>query len=281
MTIEPFAFLFAARNDFVTALYIIFFGVIPTMALISLGVWYTKNNPNHHWKKEAISTYVSSLDCFSARGGSSTRAFGTVASAPRALGSSKKFFESVMIVFEPRRGRSRDNSKVFTISDGLPSRDKLRITKTDLVSTTNPDAINCSSSIDYRESTLLTNNPRIGPANGSVSQTSGKSALAENPKKLASPIKREFGNRISEHIRQFQKPTKNFQGLKLKTDDLQFQQLNESPCSTSGATPSVTPEVLAAARTAGEPATSQATAPFYNKKPPPPPAPAQNLKPKL
>ncbi|XP_043270654.1 uncharacterized protein Meltrin isoform X1 [Venturia canescens] len=45
-----------ARNDFITALYIIFLGVIPMMALISLGVWYAKNNSSRHWKKEAIST---------------------------------------------------------------------------------------------------------------------------------------------------------------------------------------------------------------------------------
>ncbi|XP_024936313.1 uncharacterized protein LOC107263145 isoform X2 [Cephus cinctus] len=44
-----------ARNDFVTALYIIFLGIVPMVALLSLGAWYTKRNAGRYWKKGAMS----------------------------------------------------------------------------------------------------------------------------------------------------------------------------------------------------------------------------------
>ncbi|XP_076677888.1 disintegrin and metalloproteinase domain-containing protein meltrin [Andrena cerasifolii] len=44
-----------ARNDFVMALYIIFLGIVPMVALSSFGVWYVRN-PGQHWKKGMLST---------------------------------------------------------------------------------------------------------------------------------------------------------------------------------------------------------------------------------
>ncbi|XP_071867032.1 disintegrin and metalloproteinase domain-containing protein meltrin isoform X2 [Bombus fervidus] len=44
-----------ARNDFIMALYIIFLGIIPMIALSSFGVWYVRN-PGQHWKKSMMST---------------------------------------------------------------------------------------------------------------------------------------------------------------------------------------------------------------------------------
>nr|XP_050862590.1 uncharacterized protein LOC127069525 [Vespula vulgaris] len=44
-----------ARNDFITAIYIIFLGVVPMLALSSIGVWYVRNS-GQHWKKGALST---------------------------------------------------------------------------------------------------------------------------------------------------------------------------------------------------------------------------------
>ncbi|XP_043499071.1 uncharacterized protein LOC122522245 isoform X2 [Polistes fuscatus] len=44
-----------ARNDFIIAIYIIFLGVVPMCALISIGYWYLKNC-GQHWKKGALST---------------------------------------------------------------------------------------------------------------------------------------------------------------------------------------------------------------------------------
>ena len=269
--------MFTARNDFITALYIIFLGIVPMMALISLGVWYVKNNPHRHWKKEAISTYVSSLDCFKKK----RRPASSVVSPLRRRDNSKKFFERFMVVLTPRRDRSRDTAKVFTISDELPSKEKLHITKTNLVSTTNPEVINCSNNIEHRRSSLLMNAPRIDVARENESQDIVKFGNRETNAngKLSSPVKLEFGTKI----KNFQKPTKNFHGLKLKTE-LQFEQLNESPCNTSGITPNETPgsaTTSALLPGAGKTVSHIKTAPFYNKKPPPPPAPAQSLKPKF
>ncbi|XP_043514274.1 uncharacterized protein LOC122530927, partial [Frieseomelitta varia] len=44
-----------ARNDFIMALYIIFLGIVPMIALSSFGVWYLRN-PGQHWKKNMMST---------------------------------------------------------------------------------------------------------------------------------------------------------------------------------------------------------------------------------
>ncbi|XP_076233751.1 disintegrin and metalloproteinase domain-containing protein meltrin [Calliopsis andreniformis] len=44
-----------ARNDFIMALYIIFLGIVPMVALSSIGVWYVRN-PGQHWKKGMMST---------------------------------------------------------------------------------------------------------------------------------------------------------------------------------------------------------------------------------
>nr|XP_003701399.1 PREDICTED: disintegrin and metalloproteinase domain-containing protein 12 [Megachile rotundata] len=44
-----------ARNDVIMALYIIFLGIVPMIALSSFGVWYVKN-PGQHWKKGMMST---------------------------------------------------------------------------------------------------------------------------------------------------------------------------------------------------------------------------------
>lgn len=256
------------------------------MALISLGVWYAKNNSNRHWKKEAISTYVSSLDCFKAKGKAGSRDYvaQSCVSPPNRHGTSKKFFERVMIVLTPRREQARDNSKVFTISDVLPSKEKLQITKADLVSTTNPDAIKSSSVIEYRKSvSLLPKNSRIDVTSGSENEISSNietsASSVSYTEKPTSPMKKEFGNVITEHIKNFQKPTKNFHGLRLKTE-LQFQHLDESPCSTSGLTPESNLDNSNDLEHSC-PTSSHTTTPFYHKKPPPPPAPAQNLKPKF
>ncbi|XP_061941870.1 uncharacterized protein LOC108002262 isoform X3 [Apis cerana] len=44
-----------ARNDFIMALYIIFLGIVPTIALSSFGIWYVRNS-GQNWKKSMIST---------------------------------------------------------------------------------------------------------------------------------------------------------------------------------------------------------------------------------
>ncbi|XP_014487434.1 PREDICTED: disintegrin and metalloproteinase domain-containing protein 12 isoform X2 [Dinoponera quadriceps] len=47
-----------ARNEFITALYVIFLGVVPVTALLLLGFWYVRNS-KQHWKKGVMSTPMS------------------------------------------------------------------------------------------------------------------------------------------------------------------------------------------------------------------------------
>ena len=267
-----------ARSDFIMALYIIFLGIVPMIALSSFGIWYVRN-PGQHWKKSMMSTYVSSLDrvtekckphAFSSRGARR-------ANSSHRLG--KNFYERVVIFFSPRQENSRNSDRIFTISDNLPPKEKLQITKTDLISTTNPDAINCSNSIAKRKSMLLSNmdqsvsnkKPDISESDQSAQPSSVEGQARKNS------IRTELGTKIAERIQQMQKkPTKNIKGLTLKTE-VKFEHLNES---SSGGSVGVTPKTGEPLLPDGKPY-SKAPAPFYNKKPPPPPAPAQSLKPKI
>lgn len=259
------------------ALYIIFLGIVPMVALSSFGIWYVRN-PGQHWKKSMMSTYVSSLDrvtekckphAFSSRGARR-------ANSSHRLG--KNFYERVVIFFSPRQENSRNSDRIFTISDNLPPKEKLQITKTDLISTTNPDAINCSNSIAKRKSMLLSNmdqsvsnkKPDVSESDQSAQPSSVEGQARKNS------IRTELGTKIAERIQQMQKkPTKNIKGLTLKTE-VKFEHLNESSSGSVGVTPKTGEPLLPD----GKPY-SKAPAPFYNKKPPPPPAPAQSLKPKI
>lgn len=251
------------------ALYIIFLGIVPMVALSSIGVWYVRN-PGQHWKKGMMSTYVSSFD--RVKETRKPHAFTSHGSRAAAYTPGKNFYERVVIFFTPRQESRRDANKIFTISDSLPSKEKLQITKADLISTTNQDAINCSNSIEYRKSMLaaasqsedrkIEQTESDRSAGGSVESRGRKNSLRS-----------ELGSKISERIQQMQKkPSKNVKGLTLKTD-VRFEHLNESPgCSSDVKT--------------GEPLLPvqkpYTKAPFYyDKKPPPPPAPAQSLKPKI
>lgn len=180
--------------------------------------------------------------------------------------------------FAPKKkNASRDASKIFTISDDVTVKEPLQITKADLISTTNPDAIKCSNNIEYRKSLLFSNTKPDVDTKPQMHEVHNKTATFSVPavevqsKKITS-LKSELGSKISERIQQLQKrSSKNEKGLALNTD-LKFEHLNESPASTSDVT-SKTPDVLFN--------NSRKPAPFYNKKPPPPPAPAQSLKPKI
>lgn len=52
-----------ARKDFVMAMYIVFLGIIPIIAIVSFLMYYTKYNVDFKWQKTGIPTYV--LNCFS------------------------------------------------------------------------------------------------------------------------------------------------------------------------------------------------------------------------
>lgn len=271
-----------ARNDVTTALYVIFLGVVPAVALLLFGIWYIRNS-GQHWKKDVMSTYVSSLDRFKKKRKPHVNKSLSVPRTPskKHYIAGSKFFGLRIVIsayFAPKqKNTSRNaNNKIFTISDDVTLKEQ--ITKADLISTTNPDAIKSSNNIEYRKSLLFGNiKPEIS-AKPQTHEVHNKIAtfsvptVEENQSKKITPHRSELGSKISERIQQIQKKSsRNDKRLKLNTE-FKFEHLNESPASTSDVTPK-TLDVLVN--------NSKESTPFYNKKPPPPPAPAQSLKPKI
>lgn len=281
------------------SLYIIFLGIVPTIGLISFGIWYTRNNGGavKHWKKAsssgAMSTYVCSVDCFKSRRSKAS----SIPKLPK-----KSLVERVFADKAKSASVEPSSGKVFTISEriGTLPRDKIRIVKRDLVSTTNPEAISCSSEIEYRRSIAAADEEATAAATATspaVVAVTKDARDSRDPAKRASPLKTELGIKLAEHIQQLQRghmQPKNFKGLTLKTD-LKFEQLRESPSSSSNVTPQIAAgsgETLLprqqqlAAVSSKAPAFYDKKPPpppvaFYDKKPPPPPAPPQSAKPKF
>lgn len=226
-----------------------------------------------------MSTYVSSLDRFKEKRKPHAKKSLRVPTSTTHYIAGNKFFEWRIMIsayFVPKKKNTSRNAKIFTISDDMVLKEPLQITKADLISTTNPDAIKCSNNIEYRKSLLFGNvKPDVSakPQTHDICNkivTFSAPAVEVQSKKITS-FKSELGSKISERIQQIQKKSKNDKGLTLNTE-FKFEHLNESPASTSDITPK-TPDVLFN--------NSKEPAPFYNKKPPPPPAPAQSLKPKI
>ncbi|KAL7306094.1 hypothetical protein TKK_0001547 [Trichogramma kaykai] len=264
-----------ARSEYIMSLYIIFLGIVPAIAIISFGVWYARNNGTSmkQWKKAngPMSTYVSCLDCFKPR--------------LRSKSDGRRKFDFLQRVFSPVKPRSTvqpspmvstdASSKPYSISDKNNTllRDKIRIVKRDLVSTTNPEAINGSSQIEFRRS--------------ACSDGSNFSNQARNLEKRSSPLRTELGIKLAEHIRDMQQHPNNFKGLKLNTDlkvDPQQHRSGQVTPSTASSTANLvssksTPKVYD--KKPPPPPINKAPAPFYEKKPPPPPAPPQSSKPKF
>lgn len=261
--------MLSARNDVAIVLYIIFLGVVPAVALLLFSVWYVRNS-SQHWKKDVMSTYVSSFNRFKEkRKPHANKSLGVPTSKTHYTGN--KFLGAISAYFTPKRKNiARNANKIFTISDNATLKESLQITKTDLISTTNPDAIKFSNNIEYRKSLLFDN---VKPDVSAKSQTQNNIAILSIPaveiqKKMTN--RSELGSKISECIQQIQKKSpKNVKGLTLHTE-FKFEHLNESPATSSDVTPKT--DVFNNSKT---------PAPFYSKKPPPPPAPAQSLKPKI
>uniref|UniRef100_A0A0C9RIY5 Adam12_0 protein n=1 Tax=Fopius arisanus TaxID=64838 RepID=A0A0C9RIY5_9HYME len=269
-----------ARNDFVTALYIIFLGIVPTVALISLAMWYKRNNfPGQTWKKESVSTYVSSIKCFNVKlagaKSSSIKTSTKSSSFMKNQGLGERIRNSILPKCShiPRN----ESSKVFTISDQL-LKDKVEITKKSLVSTTNPQVISCSRNIKVEDSSIVADSSK------------------ENTQNISSNGDNSEATRVGRKNKDLQKLIMNFEKLKGNTQT-DFQQLDESPsCSTSSTfTPidsaiyqNVTKSLSNVSHNSHSSAlgstfynnvsqvpdknqTLKGKLPFYDKKPPPPP----------
>ncbi|KYN00635.1 Disintegrin and metalloproteinase domain-containing protein 12, partial [Cyphomyrmex costatus] len=278
------------KNDFITAIYVIFLGVLPAIALFLLCIWYVRNS-GQHWKKDVMSTYVSSFNRFKkkrkphANKSLDVSSSNTSKTQTHYTAGSKFFGWRIIIaayITPKKKNTSRNtNNKIFTISDNVSLKEPPQITKTDLISTTNPDAIKCSNNIEYRKS-LLFGNVKPDTMDKTVSTKSQTNEVynkittfsvpgVEVQSKNITPLKSELGSKISERIQQIQQRSfKNDEGFTLNTD-VKFDHLNESLTSISNITLQ-TPDIFN---------NSKKPAPFYNKKPPLPPAPAQSLKPKI
>lgn len=250
-----------ARNDFVTATYIIFLGVLPTIGLVLFGLWYRRNNPNKQWNKGALSKYVFNVDCFKPK---------RKPCAPTTIPvykSQKGLSERILVALMPKKNPPsppQNTNKIFSLSDQLSNKEKLEIVKSNLVSTTNPDMINCSNNIQYRNSL---NDPKVEFRNQPTLkiEVNSNENQSDATSKRISPLKMDLGSKLADHIQQFQKGSnRNFKGLKVQTE-LKFEQLNESPSSTSGTAPNTCETLLK------DKSNLTSKAPFYNKKPPPPP----------
>ncbi|XP_078032535.1 zinc metalloproteinase-disintegrin-like berythractivase [Augochlora pura] len=254
-----------ARNDFAMVMYIIFLGIVPMVAISSIGIWLKEKK------------YV----CFEPV--LKPRKHHPRPTSGHTIG--KNVYERMVMFFSPRPGNLRNDDRVYTISENLPSKEKLQITKTGLISTTNPDAINCSSSIEYRKSMLfanagIQNNDRTKPSeivdrksiesDRSATAAATSSSVESQPQKNS--LRTELGTKISERIQQMQKMTaKNVKGLTVRTD-MKPEHSNKAPSPSPKTGEPLLPVEQPCIRV---------QSPFYNKKPPPPPAPDQSLKPKI
>lgn len=248
-------------------LYIIFLGVVPAIALLLFSVWYVRNS-SQHWKKDVMSTYVSSFNRFKEKRKPHANKSLGVPTSKTHYTAGNKFLGVISAYFTPKQKNiTRNSNKIFTINDNAALKESLEITKTDLISTTNPDAIKFSNNIEYRKSLLFDN---VKPNVSAKSQMQNNIATIPAVEIQKKVVHRELGSKISECIQQIQrKSPKNVKGLTLNTE-FKFEHLNESPANSSDVTPKT--DVFNNSKT---------PAPFYNKKPPPPPAPAQSLKPKI
>lgn len=274
-----FYFVHTARSEFMMGLYIVFLGIVPTAALISFAVWYSRNNAGgiNQWSKKAssanpISTYVSSIDCFKSR-------------RPKFASSKIRRKSLIERVLSPSSKKTKPSdvdfrSKPYSVSEriGTLPRDQIRIIKKDLSYTTNQDVIDSSDRIEYRRSILIDESVPAHPG-----FTLGNNE-ARNESKRKSPLRTELGIKLAEHIQQINNnmQPKNFKNLKLNTD-LKFEHLRESP---SGGSSAGTPQTAQSILSNDEPPPTPSMPPalkepvaFYNKKPPPPPAPLYDKKP--
>nr|KAF7406620.1 hypothetical protein H0235_014276 [Vespula pensylvanica] len=265
-----------ARNDFITAIYIIFLGVVPMLALSSIGVWYVRNS-GQHWKKGALSTYVFSVDRLKQKRKPHAFASRDIRVPQLNCTAGKEIYEKAIGFFTTRQRDSEDSKRIFVISNNFPSKEKLQITKTDLISTTNPDAINCSDKIDFDKSIPPCKVEIVNRKNDStVDQPLITINLRNLQEKKNIPVRTEMGSKIAERIQQLQKrQSRNVKNLTVKTD-LKFENFDDNSSRTADVTPKSSSIMLPERKD-----TLKSPIPFYNKKPPPPPAPAQSLKPKI
>ncbi|KAI4491099.1 hypothetical protein M0802_010409 [Mischocyttarus mexicanus] len=280
-----------ARNDFIIAIYIIFLGIVPMCALISIGYWYLKNC-GQHWKKGALSAYVFNVDRLKLKRKPHAFASREIRVPKLNCTAGKEIYEKTISFFTTRQRDSEDSKRIFIIGkNNFPNKDKLQITKTDLISTTNPDAINSSDKIDFVPNSITPSKVEIinRKSNNCMIDkpliTINLRKLQSEEKKDHSPVRsNQMGSKIADRIQQLQnKQSKNNTNFTVQTD-LKLDKLNDDSNNrtiTGNNDDNVTPNYSNIMLPERKDALRKSPTPFYNKKPPPPPAPAQSLKPKV
>ena len=145
---------YAARQDVMTALYVIFLGIVPCVALVAIFMYYTRRNIKYWWKKSSghpgqnvhPPSYVTCCLCSSVCGCLGRSPVSKLRNFNFGVGN----ICTLQTTHLPRHGMPRSNEcNVSTV----PPQVKLEITKTDLISTTNSDVMNTLKSIKNTQNT--------------------------------------------------------------------------------------------------------------------------------
>lgn len=138
----------AARQDIMTALYVIFLGIVPCVALVAIFMYYTRRNIKYWWKKSSSHTgqnvhppsYVASRLCSSVCGCLGRSPVSKLCNWNFGVGN----ICTLQTTQLPPHGMPRSSEvNVSTV----PVQVKLEITKANLISTTNSDVMNTLKSI--------------------------------------------------------------------------------------------------------------------------------------
>jgi len=137
-----------------TALYVIFLGIVPCVALVAIFMYYTRRNIKYWWKKSSghsgqnvhPPSYVTSRLCSSVCGCWGRSPVSKLRNFNFGVGN----ICTLQTTHLPRHGMPRSNE--CNVSTVLPQV-KLEITKTDLISTTNSDVMNTLKSIKSTQNT--------------------------------------------------------------------------------------------------------------------------------
>nr|CAD7443280.1 unnamed protein product [Timema bartmani] len=240
-----------ARRDVMTALYIIFLGIVPLVALIALFMYYTRHNVKHWWKKGGHPAAPSPAVANSSRNLPSYvhSRFFSRSRTHDGSGGGGLLYRMRMVWFNafPSFSGSSQSSPNKTIKS-VPTVSKLEISKQGLVSTTNADVINipnvefCESIPPYKPEHPASSHDTID----SVEVASGSSVgvRVEVHSKLPSSISRGVFLQPGNLTKKTRKLSK---GLNLKMPaprDIMKHKLLQMSDSSNPSTPDTPPSSL-------------------------------------
>lgn len=141
---------YLARRDIITAIYIIFLGVIPAIGIIFYLTFYTKHNWKFTWQKSPSTSYVSLLLAYFFKSSNTSSACKTGDGLRRDIPTISKHVTQY----------NNSNAKTSNIRER-----NLEIKPTGLISTTNHEAINNSTNINLNKDINNSGNPESNNGN--------------------------------------------------------------------------------------------------------------------